>query len=119
MPAGGALFGGKSFSALPWRPMAYMDEYLAELHAAEVARSESYLRAVKVGLSRFTAWARDAGIAHPDEITRDTVLRYQGYLVLATTEFGRPLSAGYRRQLLKILRGWLLWLRRRRYITGN
>ena len=73
-----ALFGGKSPEALPWRPLPFMEEYLSNLEVD--GRASTYLRAVKLGLTRFALFLEGESIKHPAEITRSHILRYQAYL---------------------------------------
>lgn len=107
-------FGGKSPQPLPWNPLPYMQEYLDDLavngRTTGEPVSEGYLRMVRVGLSRFAAFAAGEGIRHPGEITRAHLLRYQAHLMEETNSKGEPLKVAYRQQLLSYLRGWVYWL---------
>lgn len=104
-----ARFGGHVKDPLPWNPLPYMEEYLLELELQD--RNRDYIRMARVGLSRFAAFCETENIRHPDEITRATILRYQGHLVnLRNDETGEPFAVSYRQQLLKYIRTWINWL---------
>lgn len=112
------IFGGKSPSALPWKPLPLMEEYLYNLEVDE--RSGTYMRAVKVGLTHFGIFAEQEGIRHPDEIERMHLLRFQEYLNgLSSEQFGKPLSSAYRQQLMKYVRAWINWLLELEHISHN
>lgn len=112
------LFGGKSPKALPWNPLPHMEEYLENLVVDEI--SDGYIRVMKAGLSHFATFAATEGIKHPDEIERHHILRFQAYLTKLTNErTGKPLSLGYRQQLMKYVRSWVSWLVECEHITES
>lgn len=106
-----ALFGGKAPDALPWKPLPYMQEYLDNLQVD--GRSVTYLRTVKLGLTRFALFLEEEGIRHPESITRSTILGYQAHL--ATLD----LAVSYRQQMMKYARGWINWLQEVEHIDAN
>lgn len=113
------LFGGKSYQPLPWNPLPYMEEYLAELAGGETPHSPDYIRPVKAGLARFAEFAAGADIKHPDEITRAHLLRYQAHLTTVTTQRGGRLQLAYRQKLMAYLRGWINWLVESQYMDES
>lgn len=110
------LFGGKAPDALPWRPLPHMEEYLQNLEVD--GRAPSYLRAVKLGLTRFALFLEGEGIKHPAEITRPLILRYQAHLADLEVD-GKRLAVSYRQQMMKYVRGWIGWLLEVEYIDTN
>lgn len=104
--------GQFSNPAIDWNPLPYMQEYLNELEAQ--LRSPDYVRKVKLGLAHFANFCHEDGISHPDQITRDHILRFQSK-VNRTENW----SLSYRHQLMKYLRGWVNWLEDVRYIGSN
>lgn len=112
-------FGGKSYQALPWRPLAYMDEYLTELAGAETPYSPDYIRMVKVGLSHFAAFAGGEQIKHPNEIRREHLLRFQAHLLEVRSQRDQKLGLAYRQKLMAYVRSWINWLFESEYIDAN
>ncbi len=113
-------FGGRHNEALPWNPLPFMEEYLAELEHGESPKSPEYLRPVKVGLGHFAAFAASEGVTAPNDITRDLIVRFQSHLTtLHSRQTGRPLSLSYRQQVMKYLRGWINWLEGTRRIDDS
>jgi site-specific recombinase XerD len=116
-------FGGKAPKPLPWNPLPYMQEYLDDLavngRTTGEPVTEGYSRMVRVGLSRFAAFAAGEGVKHPGEITRAHILRYQAHLMAETTSKGEPLKVAYRQQLLTYVRGWIYWMVDVQHIDKN
>lgn len=111
------IFGGKAPEALHWDPLPYMEDYLENLEAD--GRSPTYLRTVKLGLTRFALFLRsEEGIKHPDEITRAHIVRYQAHLA-TLVHAGQPLATSYRQQQMKYARGWINWLEQVEHIERN
>lgn len=110
------LFGGKSPKALPWRPLPHMQEYLDNL--AVEGRAPTYLRSVKLGLTRFALFLEGEGVKHPAEITRPLILRYQAHLAELEVN-GQQLKVSYRQQQMKYARAWIGWLQEVEYIDTN
>lgn len=102
---------------LPWKPLPYMEEYLEFLE--DHGRRLDYVRAVRKGMTHFSIFLNEEGVRHPDEITRQVILRYQAHLVARTTPEGDPLAPGYRAQLLSYARGWIYWLIDQEHIERN
>lgn len=113
------LFGGKAPKPLEWRPLPYMEEYLTDLRVEEDGRSPTYLRSVKLGLTRFALFLEGEGVRHPDEITRTHILRYQAHLMELTNPDGEQLAVTYRQQMMKYARGWINWLEEVEHIDRN
>jgi len=97
---------------IEWNPLPYMNEYLNELEAQ--LRSPDYIRKVKLGLAHFAIFCDDNEVSHPEQLTRDHILRFQ-----SKVNRNEEWTLGYRYQLLKYLRGWINWLERLNYITGS
>lgn len=110
------IFGGKSPTALPWRPLPYMNEYLENLRAD--GRTESYIRSVKLGLTRFALFLESEDVRHPGEITRTHILRYQAHLA-ELEHNGDKLKVSYRQQILKTAGIWIKWLQEIEHIDTN
>lgn len=113
------IFGGKSYQALPWHPLPFMEQYLRELASGETPHSEDYIRPVKVGLSHFATFAAGEGVRHPNELTREHILRFQAYLATIETQRGKLLSLSYRQQLTKYVRTWINWMDELDYIDQS
>lgn len=111
------LFGGKSPAALPWNPLPHMEEWLDNLAADQI--SDGYIKPAKAGLAHFATFCATQGVQHPDEITRQTILRFQTHLTTLTKQNGDPLSLRYRQQLLKYVRNWINWLAEVEHIDKN
>lgn len=110
------MFGGKAPEALAWHPLPFMQEYLDNLEVD--GRAATYLRSVKLGLTRFAIFLEGEKIKHPGEITRSHILRYQAHLS-ALENAGQPLSVSYRQQMMKYARGWINWLLEVEHIDTN
>jgi len=111
------LFGGKSPKALPWRPLPHMQEYLENLQVD--GRAPTYIRSVKLGLTRLALFLESEGVKHPAEITRALILRYQAHLAELEGPDGQPLKVSYRQQQMKYARAWIGWLQEVEYIDTN
>lgn len=98
--------------AIDWQPLPYMQEYLNELEAQ--LRSPDYIRKVKLGLAHFAQFCHEDGISHPEQVTRDHILRFQ-----ARINRRQEWTKSYRQQLMKYLRGWVNWLEGVRYIPES
>lgn len=107
----GLPFGGKFNQPLPWNPLPYMEEMLAELKIEE--KRPEYIRVVKSGLAHFATWCASQGIGHPEELERSHIVKYQAYLN------GLPMSVAYRQQLLKYVRLWMNWMEQVGYVDRN
>jgi integrase/recombinase XerD len=94
-----------------------MEEWLENLEAEEV--TEGYIKPAKVGLAHFATFCATQNIQHPDEITRQHILRFQTYLTKITKQDGEPFSLSYRKQLQKYVRNWINWLYEVEHIDKN
>lgn len=97
---------------LEWEPLPYMMEYLNELEGQ--LRSPDYIAKVRLGLAHFAIFCEVDGVTHPEQITRDHLLRFQSQV-----NRREGWSKSYRQQLMKYLRGWINWLEGVRYIGEN
>lgn len=98
--------------AIPWEPLPYMEEYLIELEAQ--LRAPSYIAKVKLGLAHFSQFCQGEGVAHPAQITRQHLLRFQ-----AVVNRHEEWKKSYKHQILKYVRGWTNWLARVGYIAQS
>jgi integrase/recombinase XerD len=111
-------FEGFTTPPIEWDPLPHVDEYLLNLQANEV--STDYSRMVRTALARFSLWARDEGIRHPDELTRSHILLYQDHLNhSASLKTGELLKPSYKQQSLKYLKAWIGWLHEVGYIQNT
>lgn len=92
-------------------PLPYVNEYLRELEVE--LKSASYVRGVKLSLGHFSNFCHHNNIAHPDLVTRTTVLEFQAW----TQEKGWARSTQI--QHMKHLRGWINWLTEVGYINQS
>jgi site-specific recombinase XerD len=104
-------FARTKAAALVFNPLPHMEEYLAELEAAD--KNHDYIRTVRNGLAHFADFAHTEGILHPEEITRMHLVRYQGHCNTAGW------SESYAREVLKKVRAWLNWMGAIGYLTTN
>lgn len=110
MPTG--AFKASKAAALTFAPMMYMDEYL-EQKIAE-GRNMDYVRQMRNSLSHFADFMRQEKVLHPEEITRIHIVRFQGY-----AKDREGWSERYVVQLMKCVRGWVLWMVELGYLTHN
>jgi site-specific recombinase XerD len=116
-PGERVYFGGKGPKKLPWHPLPRMEEYLTELEVME--RADTYIRQVKIAMSRFAEFCHDKGIEIPDDVTRSHLVQYMGHLAAMTQEDGSHYKPSYRQQQMKYLRAWFNWLETVGYIPAN
>lgn len=114
-------FGGRGPRKMDWdHPLPHMQEFLDELASGDGARSQDYVRMVRVALMHFSNFAHEEGIKHPAEIERAHVLRFQAYLTtVRSTRTGQPLKQQYRIQMLKYLRNWINWMKDLDLVDGD
>lgn len=101
---------------LKWAPLPYMDQFLTEMRQGEDARSEEYLRPVRVGLSHFADFVHAEGIRHPSDLDRTHIMNYKAHLTTLRKVDGSPYAASYQQQMLKYLRTWINWMVESGYI---
>ena len=104
--------GRWSNPATEWRPLPHMQEFLNELEAQ--LRARDYIRKMKLGLAHFALFCDDEGIMHPNEITRNTILRFQ-----AKVNQREDWAMSYRQQTMRYVRVWINWLASMNYIDAN
>lgn len=116
-PSRPIYFGGKSPKPLPFKPLLYMEEFLANLRVEDA--TDGYVRMVRVGLIYFADYCNSRGIVHPAEITRSHILGFQAHMQTITKPDGEKYAQSYRQQLLKYVRSWINWLTEVGYIDTN
>lgn len=110
-------FGGKGPTPIAWNPLPYMEEYLTNLEVDE--RAKGYIRMVRTGLAHFAIFCHQEAIKNPEQITRQHLLQFQGYLNELTNADGEKLAKSYRQQLMKYVRGWINWMEEVGHIESN
>lgn len=70
-------------------------------------------------LRYFIAWAHERGLAHPSEITRPVLQRYQRHLYLARKANGEPLAWSTQETRLTPLVAFFKWLTREGHVLSN
>jgi integrase/recombinase XerD len=73
----------------------------------------------EAGLSCFIRWAHERGLAHPSEITRPVLQRYQRHLYLARQKNGQPLAWSTQQNRLTPVVAFFKWLTREGHILSN
>jgi integrase/recombinase XerD len=81
--------------------------------------SPSTARMREVALSFFIRWADERGLAHPGEVTRPILQRYQRYLYLYRTAKGKPLAYTSQSSRLLPLVAFFKWATREGHILSN
>jgi site-specific recombinase XerD len=114
MPATGAFAAAKA-TALEFRPLMHMDEFLDELAARD--SSEAYIRTTRNGLTHFANFLQAEGVTHPAEIERRHILRFQAHCNTLISDGTWQLSTSIQTQ--KKARAWINWLEATRKITDN
>ena len=95
--------------ALPWNPLPFMDDYLEELAANEMAKT--YRKMVKVGLRFFSDYMATEGIRHPEEVNRMHIVRFQAHLGdLVNPKTGGQYALSYRQKIMAYTKGYFTWL---------
>jgi type 1 fimbriae regulatory protein FimB len=92
-------------------PMPFMEDYLLEMEVNGSA--PDYIRKIRVALSYFADFCKEAKVEHPEEIARPTILRFQAWLGQ------QKLAKSTQQQQMKYLRGWVNWLYEARMVTGG
>ncbi len=70
-------------------------------------------------ITDFIVWASERGVAHPSQVSRAVLERYQRHLYHYRKHDGQPLSIASQRCKLVPLRGWFKWLTRSAQIPAN
>jgi integrase/recombinase XerD len=70
-------------------------------------------------LYKFVKWCLERGILRPQDVTREMVELYQGYLSRSRKDNGEPYSIRYRNRILSTLKGFFAWLAKNHYILYN
>lgn len=102
-------------AALTYTPMASMDEYLDELAAN--GRNPDYIRTVRNGLLHFSEYMRGENVMHPEEITRQHLVRFQGRCNQRVAD--EEWKKSYSIEVQKKVRAWLNWASGVGYVTKN
>jgi integrase/recombinase XerD len=99
----------------------YMDEHFEWMLVT--GYSADTVRARRVALRKFIAWADERGLADPREITKPMLERYQRWLFYyrkpAGKDAGAPLTIAMQYQYLAPLKTWFRWLSREHHILAN
>jgi integrase/recombinase XerD len=95
----------------------YMDEHFEWMKIS--GYSLETLRARRVAIRRFIAWADERGIDDPREVTKPMLERYQRHLFYYRKEDGAPLTIGTQLGCLAPLKSWFRWLSREHHILAN
>lgn len=96
-------FNRRKLTAINFQGMPYMDEYLDQLFAE--GRKPGQIRMCRLALHYFTQHMQTQNILIPDDITRQALVRYQGWMTQQ-----KHWSDSYRVELLKKVRTWLNWM---------
>lgn len=95
----------------------YMDEHFEWMKFT--GYSFDTVRARRIAIRRFIAWADERGIDDPREITKPMLERYQRHLFYYRKEDGAPLTLGTQLGCLAPLKTWFRWLSREHHILAN
>lgn len=95
----------------------YMDEHFEWMKVS--GYSLDTIRARRIAIRRFIAWADERGIDDPREITKPMLERYQRHLFYYRKEDGMPLTLGTQLGCLAPLKTWFKWLSREHHILAN
>lgn len=95
----------------------YMDEHFEWMKVS--GYSLDTIRARRIAIRRFIAWADERGIDDPREITKPMLERYQRHLFYYRKEDGTPLTLGTQLGCLAPLKTWFKWLSREHHILAN
>ena len=99
------------------RLIRYMDEHFEWMKVA--GYSLDTLRARRIAIRRFIAWADERGLGDPREITKPILERYQRHLFYYRKADGTPLTLGTQLGCLAPLKTWFRWLSREHHILAN
>lgn len=81
--------------------------------------SADTVRARRVAIRHFIAWAAERGLSRPTEITKPVLERYQRHLFYYRKPDGRPLTIGSQHSMLTPLKGWFRWMARENHLLFN
>lgn len=99
----------------------YMDEHFEWMLVT--GYSADTIRARRVALRKFIAWADERGLDDPREITKPMLERYQRWLFYYRKpegkDAGQPLTIAMQYQYLAPLKTWFRWLSREHHILAN
>ena len=95
----------------------YMDEHFEWMKFT--GYSLDTVRARRIAIRRFIAWADERGIDDPREITKPMLERYQRHLFYYRKEDGTPLTLGTQLGCLAPLKTWFRWMSREHHILAN
>jgi integrase/recombinase XerD len=95
----------------------YMDEHFEWMKVA--GYSLDTIRARRIAIRRFIAWADERGLDDPREVTKPMLERYQRHLFYYRKEDGAPLTLGTQLQCLAPLKTWFRWMSRAHHILAN
>lgn len=95
----------------------YMDEHFEWMKVS--GYSLDTIRARRIAIRRFIAWADERGIDDPREVTKPMLERYQRHLFYYRKADGTPLTLGTQLGCLAPLKTWFRWLSREHHILAN
>jgi integrase/recombinase XerD len=95
----------------------YMEEHFEWMQVT--GYSMDTVRARRVALRKFIAWADERGLDDPREITKPMLERYQRYLFYYRKADGSPLTITMQYQYLAPLKTWFKWMSRAHHILAN
>lgn len=95
----------------------YMEEHFEWMQVT--GYSTDTVRARRVALRKFIAWADERGLDDPREITKPMLERYQRYLFYYRKNDGSPLTITMQYQYLAPLKTWFKWMSRAHHILAN
>lgn len=88
--------------------LAYMEAHFEWMLVT--GYSDDTVRARRIALRRFIAWADERGLKQPGDITKAVLERYQRHLFYYRKPDGQPMSLGSQAQCLAPLKTWFKWL---------
>jgi len=103
------------------RLLRYMEEHFEWMLVT--GYSADTIRARRVALRKFIAWADERGLDDPREITKPMLERYQRWLFYYRKpegkDAGAPLTIAMQYQYLAPLKTWFRWMSREHHILAN
>ena len=95
----------------------YMVRFLQ--HNAIIQLTERTIETRRICLRKFIVWCDERGLAHPREITKPILERYQRYLFLFRKDNGEPLGIASQQSNLLSIRAYFRWLSKCNHILYN
>lgn len=95
----------------------YMTAHLEWLQVT--GYSEDTVRARRIAIKRFIAWCAERSIAHPQDVTKPIIERYQRSLFYYRKADGKPMTLGSQLGYLAPLKTFFKWLAKENHILYN